>query len=214
MVILVAGVGCLSAYFAVSSGNLGASHGAKQGAYFGFISRTWQPRVSGPPASTEKAVSLAEAKAQAGIPVLAPSDDAVSAAVPDLIAGAPATEPASDGSTPPDDAVRVIWLDHQGAIGAPGDVVHIEYNHLEITEAKMDSSWDGPRSYRGMVDQQADPNAYLGTIHGSTAYIAPPNDDQGMVHPGYVMFMKRNVQITVEGYYPATDLVKIADSLN
>jgi hypothetical protein len=214
VVILVAGVGCSSAYFAVSYGNLGASHGAKQWAYFGIISPTWQPRVNGPPASTEKAVSLTEAKAQADIPVLAPSEDAVSAAVPDLISGAPATEPAAGGSTPPDDAVRVIWLDHQGAIGAPGDVVHIEYNHLEITEAQMDSSWDGPRSYRGMVDQQADPNAYLGIVQRSTAYVAPPNDREGIVHPGYVMFMKGNVQITVEGYYPATDLAKIADSLN
>ncbi|MGD0167048.1 MAG: hypothetical protein ABSC51_07145 [Gaiellaceae bacterium] len=214
VVILVAGVGCLSAYFAVFSGDFGASHGAKQRAYFGFISPTWQPRVTGPPASTEKAISLTEAKAQADIPVLAPSKDAVSAAVPDLISGAPATEPASDGSTPPDDAVRVIWLDHQGAIGAPGDLVHIEYNHLEITEVQMDSTYDGPRSYRGMVDQQADPNAYLGIVQSSTAYVAPPNNKEGTVHPGYVMFMKGNVQIIVEGYYPATDLVAIANSLS
>jgi hypothetical protein len=210
------GLGCLSAYFAVSSGGPGASHGDKQDArqgIFGIDRGPWKPRVSGPPADTEKAVSLAEARAQADIPVIAPSEDAVSSAVPDLIAGAPATEPAATG-TPPDDAVRVIWLDNQKLIGAPGDVVHIEYNHLEITEAKMDSSWDGPRDYRGMVDQQADPNAYLGTVQGSTAYVAPPNNEQGMLHPGDVTFMKGRVQIIVLGYYPAEDLVAIARSLS
>jgi hypothetical protein len=35
-----------------------------------------------------------------------------------------------------------------------------------------------------------------------------------MAHPGYVMFMKGNVQIMVEGYYPAKDLLTIANSLS
>ena len=218
VVIVVAGLGAFSAYFGVFPGGSGSSHGARQDAMvvdqgdFGRNHGPWQPRVSGPPASGETAVSLAGAKAQADIPVIAPSEDTVSSAVPDLIAGAPAATPAATG-TPPDNAVRVVWLDHQKLIGAPGDVVHIAYNHLEITEVKMDSSWDGPRDYHGMVDQQADPNAYLGAVQGSTAYVAPPNHEQGMVHPGYVMFTKGDVQITVEGYYPAADLLMIANSL-
>ncbi len=208
--ILAAGVGAFAGYSGIHHGDSGDTN---RNIVYGLGGETpWKPRLDGPKASTEKALSLAEAKAQADIPVLTPSANALSSAVPDLVSGAPAAETAASGSPPADNAIRVVWLDHQGDMGAPGDVVHIEYNHLDIAEAKMDSSWDGPRAYRGMIGQNADANAYLATVKGSTAYVAPPNNN-GVAHPGYVMFMNGDVQITLTGYYPASDLVAIANSL-
>jgi len=208
VVILIAGLAGFSAYFGTSSGSSRASDSAKQDRRFGVSLGPWKPHITAFGYGNEKAVSLAEAKAQAAFPVLAPTADAVSSAVPDLEAGAPATEPAAAG-TPADSAMRIIWLDHRG----PLDVVAIEYNHLEILEEQMRPNYDGPKSYRNLVDQQADPNAYLGTVQGSTAYVVPPNHAQGMENPGGVTFMRGNVQIRVEGYYPAEDLVSIANSL-
>jgi hypothetical protein len=215
IVILIAGFAGFSAYFGTSSGGSRASDSARLDRRFGVSLGPWKPHITAFGYSDAKAVSLAEAKAQAAFPVLAPSADAVSSAVPDLTAGAPAAEPAATG-TPADSAVRIVWLDHRGvfADGSTGDMVAIEYNHLEIREEQMNSDYDGPSHYRGMVDQRADPNAYLGTVQGSTAYIVPPNHEQGMEHPGGVIFMRGNVQIRVEGYYPAADLVAIARSLS
>ena len=176
---------------------------------FGQDRGPWKPRVAALGDSTAEAVSLPIAKAQAAFPVLVPNADAVSSTVPDLTTGAPASEPATDNGTPPDNSARVVWLDHHG----PLDVVAIEYNHLEIREEQMRPNYDGPKSYRDLVDQKADPNAYVGTVQGSAAYIVPPNNDQGTAHPGGVTFMSGNVQIRVEGYYPAEDLISIAKSL-
>jgi hypothetical protein len=213
-VILVAVSGGLSAYFGTSSSDSRALRGSTQGSAFGLPRGPWKPPVAAFGDRNTRAVSLAQAKAQADFRVLAPSAGAVTSAVPDLTGEAPAAEPAATG-TPADDAMRVVWLDH-GAFtdGSKRDVVAFAYNHLEILEEQMDSSYDGPSNYRASVDQQADPNAQLETVQGTTAYVAPPNDDQGMAHPGYVMFMKGNVQIMVEGYYPAKDLLTIANSLS
>jgi hypothetical protein len=176
---------------------------------FGQDRGPWKPRVAALGDSTAEAVSLPIAKAQAAFPVLVPNADAVSSTVPDLTTGAPASEPATDNGTPPDNSARVVWLDHHG----PLDVVAIEYNHLEIREEQMRPNYDGPKSYRDLVDQKADPNAYVGTVQGSAAYIVPPNNDQGTAHPGGAVFMKGNVQIRVEGYYPVRRLIAIANSL-
>jgi hypothetical protein len=224
---------CITVFVVCASGSWGVraiihsdGGGGKNGdtaqAALGLPDHPWTPRLQGFGNSTAKVVSLANAKDQAAMNVLAPSSNTVSAAVPDLTDGTPADAPATTGDTPAaaapntgDSTVKLTWIDHQTfEDGSKRDVVAIEYNHLEITEAQMDSSWDGPRDYRGMVDQQADPGARVGTVQGSVAYVAPPYNGQGMVHPGYVMFMKGSVQIIVEGYYPADNLVAIADSLH
>lgn len=209
VVILIAGLAGFSAYFGTSSGGSRASDSAKQDRRFGVSLGPWKPHITAFGYSDAKTVSLAEAKAQAAFPVLAPNADAVSSAVPDLTPGAPAAEPAAAG-TPADSAMRIIWLNHHG----PLDLVAIEYNHLEIREEQMRPNYDGLKSYRNLVDEQADPNAYLGNVQGSTAYVVPPNHEQGMENPGGVTFMRGDVQIRAEGYYPAEDLVTIARSLS
>jgi hypothetical protein len=233
VVILTAGLASFSAYLGISSNGSRDPNGANQHPGFygvirpnvsdsanenranGISRGPWKPQITAFGDSSAKAISLAEAKAQAAFPVLVPNADAVSSTVPDLTTGAPASEPATDNGTPPDNSARVVWLDHIGtfANGATRDMVAIEYNHLEIREEQMELNYDGPKSYRDLVDQKADPNAYVGTVQGSAAYIVPPNNDQGTAHPGGVTFMSGNVQIRVEGYYPAEDLISIAKSL-
>jgi hypothetical protein len=211
VVILTAGLASFSAYLGISSNGSRDPNGANQHPGFygvirpnvsdsanenranGISRGPWKPQITAFGDSSAKAISLAEAKAQAAFPVLVPNADAVSSTVPDLTTGAPASEPATDNG--------------------PLDVVAIEYNHLEIREEQMRPNYDGPKSYRDLVDQKADPNAYVGTVQGSAAYIVPPNNDQGTAHPGGVTFMSGNVQIRVEGYYPAEDLISIAKSL-
>ncbi len=173
----------------------------------------WQPRIDRFGDDSAKAVSLADAKAGTSITIMTPTDAAMASATSDITPGAPAPAKTAE-VTPSDTTRRTVWVDHQlFKDGMKRDVVALEYNHLEITEAQMHSTWDAPTVYRGMVSQQADPNAYLATVQGSTAYVAPPNNN-GVAHPGYVMFMNGDVQITVEGYYPATRLIAIANSLN
>jgi hypothetical protein len=145
----------------------------------------WQPRLDLTGDEDSAVMSLADARAQAKFPVLAPS------------------------SVLPDASIKKVWLRYKGPFPS---MVAIVYERLEINEVVGDQ-WK-PAYYRGMAREPIDPGGHLGTVQGETAYIAPPNTDKdGIPHPGYVDFMKNGVRLTVEGYYSEDELLLIANSL-
>lgn len=176
----------------------------------GIRESIWTPAIDKYYNDWAQSLSLADAKAKASIPVLVPSADAMKTAIGTLIPNAP--QAASNGT--PDDSIRRVWLTRGRDDMAGMDAVSIEYNQLEITEADMGPNYDGPASYRGMV-RNSYSSASLENIDGSVALVSPPHTDNvGVLHPGFVAFMKGTVQIRVEGYYPAAQLVAIANSLS
>lgn len=111
--------------------------------------------------------------------------------------------------------IKKIWFTrNRDDSGTPRDAISIEYDQLEITQADMGPSYDGPTTYRAMPQEFPVAGDRVGTIDGSVAYISPPTiDEWGILHPGFVAFMKGTVQIRVMGYYPAAQLVAIANTL-
>jgi hypothetical protein len=96
-----------------------------------------------------------------------------------------------------------------------GNVVAIEFARLEIVYGPVPASYRAVSTYENMVKQAADPGASIQTVNGIPAYLAAPQTDaQGISHPGYVIYTKNNVQISVEGYYTATRLLAIANSIS
>ena len=153
----------------------------------------WAPRLKsfgGGAGVDAQTVSLADARARAGYPVGVPSSDLA-----------------------PPSAIRRVWFWRRPDDG--GNVVAIEYARLEIVYGPVPASYRAVPTYRNMVKQGADPGARIHAINGIPAYLAPPRTDvHGVSHPGYVVYTKDNVQISVVGDYTATQLLAIADSIS
>ena len=176
----------------------------------------WAPRIAAFGNSQAVSVSLASARSKAGFPVGAPSSSVINGASDSVISSS-ASSSATSATSVTDGTIQKVWFLPVADSSDPNATIAIEYSHLEIIEEQLPAGFteaDALSHINGILSNNPDPGASLGSVEGLAAYLVPPNtDSDGLQHPGEVLFYKNGSQIMILGYYPIDRLTAIANTI-